>query len=212
MLDSEVSRLHAKVTVRDGVATIDDLHSANGTYVNGERILDRYTLAPGDRIQIGEATIELTSPVFEGEAVRTLPPQVTGVREVLSQSSKLLTAESGTRKWWTLAVVLTTTFMLLLDVTIVAVALPSISEALHPSFSELQWIVDAYTLMLTSVLLTAGSMADIFGRKRVLTIGLDRSSRSPRSPARRHPTRPCSTSRAACRASAARRCSPARSR
>jgi EmrB/QacA subfamily drug resistance transporter len=172
VLDSEVSRLHAKVTVRDGVATIDDLHSSNGTYVNGERILASATLAPGDRIQIGEATIELSSPVFAGMAARTLPPQVSGVREVISQSSKLLTAESGTRKWWTLAVVLITVFMLLLDVTIVAVALPTISGALHPSFSSLQWIVDAYALMLTSVLLTAGSMADIFGRKRVLTAGL----------------------------------------
>jgi EmrB/QacA subfamily drug resistance transporter len=84
----------------------------------------------------------------------------------------LLGAESGTRKWWTLAVVVTTTFMLLLDMTIVAVALPSISKALHPSFSSLQWIVDAYTLMLAAMLLTAGSMADIFGRKRVLAVGL----------------------------------------
>jgi EmrB/QacA subfamily drug resistance transporter len=68
--------------------------------------------------------------------------------------------------------VLTTVFMLLLDVTIVAVALPTISADLHPSFSQLQWIVDAYTIMLTSVLLTAGSMADIFGRKTVLFIGV----------------------------------------
>jgi EmrB/QacA subfamily drug resistance transporter len=172
VLDSEVSRLHAKVTVRDGVAAIDDLHSSNGTYVNGERILAHTVLAPGDRIQIGEATIELTSPVFAGAAARTLPPQVSGVRDVISQSSKLLTAESGTRKWWTLAVVLITVFMLLLDVTIVAVALPTISAALHPSFSQLQWIVDGYALMLTSVLLTAGMMADIFGRKRILTFGL----------------------------------------
>ncbi len=172
VLDSEVSRLHAKVTVRDGVAAIDDLHSSNGTYVDGERILAHTTLAPGDRIQIGEATIELTSPVFAGVAARIVAPQVSGVREVLSQRSRLLTAESGTRKWWTLAVVLITVFMLLLDVTIVAVALPTISGALRPSFPQLQWIVDAYALMLCSVLLTAGMMADIYGRKRVLTIGL----------------------------------------
>ncbi|MGA2925844.1 MAG: MFS transporter, partial [Solirubrobacteraceae bacterium] len=172
VLDSEVSRRHAKITVRDGVALIDDLHSANGTYVNGERILSRFALAPGDRIQIGEATIQLTSPVFAGTPQRVLPPQVTGVRDVISQSPKLLTAESGTRKWWTLAVVLTTVFMLLLDVTIVAVALPSIARSLKPSFSSLQWIVDGYSLMLTSVLLTMGSLADIFGRKRILTFGL----------------------------------------
>jgi EmrB/QacA subfamily drug resistance transporter len=172
VLDSEVSRVHAKVTVRDGVATIDDLHSSNGTYVDGERILARQTLAPGDRIQIGEATIELTSPVFAGETARTLAPAPSGVREIIRESPKLLTAESGTRKWWTLAVVLITVFMLLLDVTIVAVALPTISADLKPTFSQLQWIVDAYSLMLTSVLLTAGMMADIYGRKRVLTIGL----------------------------------------
>jgi EmrB/QacA subfamily drug resistance transporter len=172
VLDSEVSRRHAKVTIRDGIAAIDDLHSANGTYVDGERILDRQVLAPGDRIQIGEATIILTSPVFEGQETRELPPQVTGVREALSHSPKLLAAPSGNRKWWTLAVVLSTTFMLLLDITIVAVALPSITLALRPSFTEMQWIVDAYTLMLTAVLLTAGSLADLFGRKRLLTIGL----------------------------------------
>ena len=57
VLDSEVSRLHAKVAIRDGTASIDDLHSSNGTYVDGERIVP-YQLAPGDRIQIGEATIE----------------------------------------------------------------------------------------------------------------------------------------------------------
>jgi EmrB/QacA subfamily drug resistance transporter len=172
VLDSEVSRLHAKVTVRDGAAAIDDLRSANGTYVDGERILARTTLAPGDRIQIGEATIELTSPVLAGVAARIVAPQVSGVREVLSQRSRLLTAESGTRKWWTLAVVLVTVFMLLLDVTIVAVALPTISASLHPSFSQLQWIVDAYALTLTVALLTAGMLADIYGRKRILTCGL----------------------------------------
>jgi EmrB/QacA subfamily drug resistance transporter len=172
VLDSEVSRLHAKVTVRDGVAAIDDLHSSNGTYVDGDRILQRTKLAPGDKIQIGEATIELSSPVFAGEAARIVAPQVSSVREVLSQSSRLLTAESGTRKWWTLAVVLITVFMLLLDVTIVAVALPTISAELKPTFSQLQWIVDAYALMLTVVLLTAGMLADIYGRKRILTGGL----------------------------------------
>ncbi|MBV9715633.1 MAG: DHA2 family efflux MFS transporter permease subunit [Solirubrobacterales bacterium] len=172
VLDSEVSRRHAKVTIRDGIAVIDDLHSANGTYVNGERILGPRQLSPADRIQIGEATIALTTPVFEGSPPHVLPPQPTGIGEAIADAPRLLAGESGNRKWWTLAVVLTTTFMLLLDITIVAVALPSISNALHPSFTSLQWIVDAYTLMLTAVLLTAGSLADLFGRKLLLTIGL----------------------------------------
>jgi EmrB/QacA subfamily drug resistance transporter len=172
VVDSEVSRRHAKVTIRDGAATIDDLHSANGTYVNGERILEPYALAPRDQIQIGEATIELTSPVFAGVAAHEQPIQVTSLSQALAESPELLTAESSNRKWWTLAVVLSTTFMLLLDVTIVAVALPTISSTLHASFSSLQWVVDAYTIMLTAFLLTAGSMADIFGRKVVLRAGL----------------------------------------
>ncbi len=172
VLDSEVSRRHAKVTVRDGVAAISDLRSSNGTYVGGERILGTHTLAPGDRIQIGEATIELTTPVFEGVSAHVPAPQVAGVRDALAASGKLLGAETGNRKWWTLAVVCITVFMLLLDVTIVGVALPSISADLKPSFTSLQWIIDGYTLGLTAVLLTAGSFADIFGRKRVLTIGL----------------------------------------
>jgi EmrB/QacA subfamily drug resistance transporter len=172
VLDGEVSRRHAKVTIRDGAAVIDDLHSANGTYVDGERILEQRTLRPGDQIEIGEATIVLTSPVFEGTAVRPLPAQPARMSEIVAQAPKLLTAESGTRKWWTLGVVLVSAFMLLLDVTIVGVALPSISSDLHPSFTSLQWIVDAYALMLTVLLLTAGSLADIFGRRRILTIGL----------------------------------------
>jgi hypothetical protein len=68
-------------------------------------------------------------------------------------------------KWWTLVAVCLGTFMLLLDVTIVNVALPDIQSALHSSFSDLQWVVDAYALTLASLLLTAGSLADLFGRR-----------------------------------------------
>jgi EmrB/QacA subfamily drug resistance transporter len=171
VLDGEVSRRHAKVTITDQAAVIDDLHSANGTYVNGERILTTHTLAQGDQIEIGQATIELTSPVLADTPRHVPPTEVTGMRDVIAQPAKLLTADSSSRKWWTLAAVCTTTFMLLLDTTIVSVALPTISHSLKPSFSDLQWIVDAYSLMLAATLLTAGSMADIFGRKRVLMIG-----------------------------------------
>ena len=64
-------------------------------------------------------------------------------------------------KWWTLVAVCLGTFMLLLDVTIVNVALPDIQRALHSSFSDLQWVVDAYALTLAAFLLTAGSLADM---------------------------------------------------
>ena len=75
------------------------------------------------------------------------------------------------RKWWTLLATCVATFMLLLDITIVNVALPSIQRDLHASFSDLQWVVDAYSLTLAAVLLTAGSLGDRIGRRRVFTAG-----------------------------------------
>jgi EmrB/QacA subfamily drug resistance transporter len=76
------------------------------------------------------------------------------------------------RKWWTLIVVCIATFMLLLDITIVNVALPKIATDLNASFSDIQWVIDAYALTLASVLLTAGALADLLGRKLIFTIGL----------------------------------------
>ena len=58
-------------------------------------------------------------------------------------------------KWWTLVAVCLGTFMLLLDITIVNVALPDIQTSLHASFADLQWVVDAYALTLAALLLTA---------------------------------------------------------
>ena len=62
--------------------------------------------------------------------------------------------------------------MLLLDITIVNVALPTIAKDLHASFSQIQWVIDAYALTLASMLLTAGALADLFGRRLVFSIGL----------------------------------------
>jgi EmrB/QacA subfamily drug resistance transporter len=76
------------------------------------------------------------------------------------------------RKWWTLIAVSIAIFMLLLDITVVNVALPDIQRALHSSFQDLQWVVDAYSLTLAAFLLTAGSVADQIGRRRVFTAGL----------------------------------------
>ena len=76
------------------------------------------------------------------------------------------------RKWWTLIASCTAIFMLLVDVSIVNVALPSIQRGLHASFSDLQWVIDAYSLTLAGVLLAAGSLADKVGRRRVFTLGL----------------------------------------
>ena len=76
------------------------------------------------------------------------------------------------RKWWTLVAVCAGTFMLLLDITVVNVALPDIQRSLHSSFADLQWVIDAYALTLAAFLLTAGVIGDMFGRRRLFAIGL----------------------------------------
>lgn len=81
------------------------------------------------------------------------------------------TGGAGGARGWTLAVVCVATFMLLLDLTVVNVALPDIRQAFDASFTSLQWVLDAYALGLAAVLLTAGSLADRLGRKRVFNVG-----------------------------------------
>jgi EmrB/QacA subfamily drug resistance transporter len=88
-----------------------------------------------------------------------------------SQAAPAQPARRG-NKWWTLVAVSLGTFMLLLDITIVNVALPDIQHALNSTFSDLQWIVDAYALTLAAFLLTAGSLADMYGRRVLYLVGL----------------------------------------
>ncbi len=77
-----------------------------------------------------------------------------------------------TGKWWTLVAVCTGVFMLLLDITIVNVALPDIQRDLGASLSDLQWVIDAYALTLAALQLTAGSLADRYGRRTLFAIGI----------------------------------------
>src|SRR4051812_19878813 len=76
------------------------------------------------------------------------------------------------RRWWTLLAVCVATFMLLVDITIVNVALPSIQSDLGAGLTELQWVVDAYALMLSALMLTVGSLADRVGRRLVFMVGV----------------------------------------
>src|SRR6266508_2795878 len=76
------------------------------------------------------------------------------------------------RKWWTLLAVSVATFMLLLDITVVNVALPSIRQDLGASFTDLQWVVDAYVLTLAALVLATGSLADRLGRRKLFAAGL----------------------------------------
>src|SRR3954451_4875373 len=73
-------------------------------------------------------------------------------------------------KWWTLVAVCLGVFILLLDITIVNVALVNIQDDLGASLSDLQWVIDAYALSLAALLLTAGSLADLYGRRLVFVI------------------------------------------
>ena len=80
--------------------------------------------------------------------------------------------DEGNRKWWTLAAVSFALFMIMLDNTIVNVALPSIGRGLQVGVSQLEWVVNAYTLAFAVLMLTGGRLADLFGRRLVFDAGL----------------------------------------
>src|SRR5436190_1934171 len=78
----------------------------------------------------------------------------------------------GNRKWWTLAAMCFALFMIMLDNTVVNVALPSIQRDLHASISSLEWTVNAYTLTFAVLLVTGGRLGDIFGRRTMFLFGV----------------------------------------
>jgi EmrB/QacA subfamily drug resistance transporter len=81
-------------------------------------------------------------------------------------------AEPDRRRWLALAVIVTAQFMVVLDVAIVNVALPTIKDDLHFSQESLQWVVTAYSIMFGGVLLLGGRMADLLGRRRLFVAGM----------------------------------------
>jgi EmrB/QacA subfamily drug resistance transporter len=76
------------------------------------------------------------------------------------------------KKWWTLVAVAFGLFMIMLDNTIVNVALPSIERSLHMSISSLEWIVTAYALTFAALLITGGKLGDLYGRRKMFIAGL----------------------------------------
>jgi MFS family permease len=94
----------------------------------------------------------------------------------ISPGDRLRATEQGhaasVRKWLPLVAICTGTFMLLVDVTIVNVALPDVAADLGTTFGQLQWVVDVYALALASLVLGAGSLADLYGRRKLYLIGL----------------------------------------
>jgi EmrB/QacA subfamily drug resistance transporter len=85
---------------------------------------------------------------------------------------KLQWISEDARKWWTLAAVAFGLFMIMLDNTVVNVALPSIAADLNIGLSELEWIVTGYALTFASLMLTGGKLADLLGRRRIFIVGL----------------------------------------
>src|SRR4051794_11164491 len=76
------------------------------------------------------------------------------------------------RRWWTLAAMCFALFMIMLDNTVVNVALPSIQRDLHASIGGLEWTVNAYTLTFAVLLVTGGRLGDIFGRRTTFLLGV----------------------------------------
>jgi EmrB/QacA subfamily drug resistance transporter len=84
--------------------------------------------------------------------------------------ARLVTPEN--KKWWTLAAVSVGLFMIMLDNTVVNVALPSMRRSLHMSLSELEWVVAGYALTFAAFMLTGGKLADYIGRRLIFMVGL----------------------------------------
>ncbi|HEV7460542.1 MAG TPA: MFS transporter, partial [Solirubrobacteraceae bacterium] len=87
-------------------------------------------------------------------------------------TARLAAMRDANRRWWTLGAMCFALFMIMLDNTVVNVALPSIQRDLHASLSALEWTVNAYTLTFAVLLVTAGRLGDIFGRRRMFLFGV----------------------------------------
>ncbi|MGZ4249390.1 MAG: MFS transporter, partial [Solirubrobacteraceae bacterium] len=90
--------------------------------------------------------------------------------KILAHRHRLVTDENS--KWWTLGAMCFALFMIMLDNTVVNVALPSIQRDLHASLSALEWTVNAYTLTFAVLMVTGGRLGDIFGRRRMFLFGV----------------------------------------
>src|SRR5690242_20362274 len=80
--------------------------------------------------------------------------------------------EDRDRRWWVLSVLVVAQFMVVLDVAIVNVALPTIKNDLHFSESGLQWVITSYAILFGGVLMLGGRMADLLGRRRIFMVGM----------------------------------------
>ncbi len=91
-------------------------------------------------------------------------------RRILAQRGRLITEQNS--RWWTLGAMCFALFMIMLDNTVVNVALPSIQRDLHASLQALEWTMNAYTLTFAVLMVTGGRLGDIFGRRKLFLFGL----------------------------------------
>src|SRR4051794_11600665 len=95
------------------------------------------------------------------------------VNRVLDQRLELrMTLLDSRKRWFALAVIVAAQFMVVLDIAIVNVALPSIKTDLHFSQESLQWVITAYSIFFGGFLLLGGRLADLFGRRRLFMAGV----------------------------------------
>src|SRR2546423_9531669 len=90
----------------------------------------------------------------------------------VSSHARMHEDQTDRRSWWILGFIGVAQFMVILDVTVVNIALPSISRALSFSATDLQWVVTVYVLFTGGLMLLGGRSADLFGRRRVFLVGL----------------------------------------
>ena len=95
-----------------------------------------------------------------------------------------MTEAHPNRKWWTLVAMCFALFMIMLDNTVVNVALPSIQHSLNTIPESLEWTINAYVLTFAALILLGGKLGDRFGRKRMFLVGLAIFTHRPRPPAR----------------------------
>src|ERR1700722_19107501 len=126
-----------------------------------DAVIRKHIRRESDQLQCATSCRHAAPP---SRAWRWLPDYLYAYNEYMSTSNP--------RSWLILCICCMSLLIVGTDVTIVNVALPSIREGLHASLSELQWSVDAYTLVIGSLLMASGSTADRFGRRRVFQIGL----------------------------------------
>ncbi|HEY0516190.1 MAG TPA: MFS transporter, partial [Solirubrobacteraceae bacterium] len=90
----------------------------------------------------------------------------------MSEKIRSLQMNADNRRWWALGAMCFALFMIMLDNTVVNVALPSIQRSLHASTASLEWTVNAYTLSFAVLLVTGGRLGDLFGRRRLFLTGV----------------------------------------